>query len=40
MKIAAIDAIRLYIYARDYNPPHVHAIFAEYEALIDSQALE
>ncbi len=38
--IKVIDAIKLYIYARDHNPPHFHAIYAEYEELIIIDSLE
>ena len=32
--IKIIDSIKIYIYRRDHNPPHFHAIYAEYEELI------
>ena len=32
--IKRIDSIKIFIYARDHNPPHFHAIYAEYEELI------
>lgn len=32
--IKRIDSIGIYIYARDHNPPHFHAIVAEHEELI------
>ncbi len=32
--IKIIDSIKIYIYARDHNPPHFHAIIAEHEELI------
>ena len=32
--IKIIDGIKIYIYARDHNPPHFHAIVVEYEELI------
>lgn len=32
--IKNIDSIRIYVYARDHNPPHFHAIVAEHEELI------
>lgn len=38
MKI--IDSIKLYVYANDHNPPHFHAIYAEYEELIIIESLE
>jgi hypothetical protein len=32
--IKIIDGIKIYIYTRDHNPPHFHAIVAEHEELI------
>lgn len=32
--IKIIDGIKIYIYARDHNPPHFHVCVAEYEELI------
>lgn len=40
MLITTVDSIKLYLYPRDHNPPHFHAIYAEYEALIDIRTLE
>lgn len=40
MLINTVDSIKLYLYPRDHNPPHFHAIYAEYEALIDIRTLE
>ena len=40
MLITTVDSVKLYIYPRDHNPPHFHAIYAEYEALIDIQTLK
>ena len=37
--IKIIDSIKLYIYSRDHNPPHFHAIYAEYEELIEINTL-
>ncbi len=28
------------MYRRDHNPPHFHAIYAEYEAVIDIRTLD
>ncbi|RYZ88536.1 MAG: DUF4160 domain-containing protein [Proteobacteria bacterium] len=39
MLITTVDSIKLYLYPRDHNPPHIHAIYAEYEALIDLRTL-
>lgn len=38
--IKIIDSIKIYIYRRDHNPPHFHAIIAEYEELIEIESLE
>lgn len=32
--IKIIDGIKIYIYARDHNPPHFHVYVAEHEELI------
>lgn len=29
-----IDGVKIELYFRDHNPPHFHAIYAEYNALI------
>ncbi len=36
----SFDGIKIYVYRHDHNPPHFHAIYAEYEAVIDIQTLE
>ena len=36
----SFDGIRIYVYRRDHNPPHFHAMYAEYEAVIDIRTLE
>ncbi len=38
--IKIIDGIKIYVYARDHNPPHFHAIVAEFEELIIIESLE
>jgi len=38
--IKIIDSIKLYVYAQDHNPPHFHAIYAEYEELIIIESLK
>ena len=40
MLVTTVDSIRLYLYPRDHNPPHFHAIYAEYEVLIDIRTLD
>lgn len=32
--VKIIDSIKIFIYSRDHNPPHFHALYAEYEELI------
>ena len=38
--IKIIDSIKIYIYLRDHNPPHFHAIYAEHEELIKIKSLD
>jgi hypothetical protein len=33
------DGIKIYIYFDDHLPPHVHAMYGEYEVLIDIREL-
>ncbi|MFK8105328.1 MAG: DUF4160 domain-containing protein [Saprospiraceae bacterium] len=35
-----IDGIRICLYFNDHNPPHFHALFAEYELIIGIKTLE
>ncbi len=37
--IKKLDSIKIYIYSRDHNPPHFHAVYAEYEELIKIEDL-
>lgn len=30
-----IDGVKIFFYYEDHNPPHFHAIIAEYEALVE-----
>jgi hypothetical protein len=32
--IKIIDSVKIDLYSREHPPPHFHAIYAEYEALI------
>ena len=32
--IHEVNHIKIHLYARDHNPPHFHATYAEYEMLI------
>jgi len=38
--IKIIDSIKIYVYLRDHNPPHFHALYAEYEELIEIKSLK
>lgn len=33
--IAIVDGVRLVVYPRDHEPPHMHAFFGEHEVVID-----
>ncbi len=33
--IATIKGVKICIYSNDHVPPHIHAIYGEYEALVD-----
>lgn len=37
---SSFDGIRVYMYRCGHNPPHFHAMYAEYEAVIDIRTLE
>ena len=37
--IHLIDSIKIDLYAREHLPPHFHAIYAEYEILIEIKTL-
>jgi len=38
--IKIIDSIKIDVYSREHPPPHFHAIYAEYEELIEISTLE
>jgi len=38
--IKIIDGIKVYVYARDHNPPDFHVKFAEFEEIIIIKTLE
>jgi hypothetical protein len=38
--IKIIDSIKIYIYSRYHNPPHFHAIMAEFEELFVIETME
>ena len=37
--IKIIDSIKIDVYSREHPPPHFHAIYAEYEELIEISTL-
>ncbi|MFZ5553122.1 MAG: DUF4160 domain-containing protein [Bacteroidota bacterium] len=37
--IHIIRNIKIYIYSRDHNPPHLHAVYAEYEVVLNIKTL-
>lgn len=37
--VKIIDSIKIDIYSREHPPPHFHAIYAEYEELIEISTL-
>lgn len=37
--IKIIDSIKIDVYSREHPPPHFHAIYAEYEILIEIKNL-
>lgn len=38
--IKIIDSIKIDVYSREHLPPHFHALFAEYEELIEIETLK
>ena len=38
--IKVIDSVKIDVYSRDHLPPHFHAIYAEYEELIEIETLK
>jgi len=38
--IKTIDSIKIFIYHKDHNPPHFHAIYADREELITIHDLQ
>lgn len=38
--IDTIKGVKIYIYSNDHVPPHIHAIYGEYEALISIREVE
>lgn len=38
--IKIIDSVKIDVYSRDHLPPHFHALYAEYEELIEIMSLK
>lgn len=38
--VKIIDSIKIDIYSREHPPPHFHALYAEYEELIEIESLK
>lgn len=38
--IKIIDSIKIDVYSKEHLPPHFHALFAEYEELIEIETLK
>jgi hypothetical protein len=38
--VKIVDSIKIDLYSREHPPPHFHAIFADFEALITIQNFE
>jgi hypothetical protein len=38
--IKIIDSVKIDIYSREHPPPHFHAIYAEFEELIEIESLK
>ncbi|HAH25516.1 MAG TPA: DUF4160 domain-containing protein [Prolixibacteraceae bacterium] len=38
--IKMMDSVKIDVYSRDHLPPHFHAIYAEYEELIEIETLK
>jgi len=37
--IKTLDSIKIFIYPRDHSPPHFHALYVEYEIVIEIKTL-
>jgi hypothetical protein len=37
--VAVVDGVKIILYANEHPPPHVHAKFAEFQAVIDINKL-
>ena len=38
--IKILDSVKIDVYSREHLPPHFHAIYAEYEELIEIETLK
>lgn len=38
--IHSLEGIKIYVYFNDHLPPHFHALYAEFEAMIAIETLE
>jgi hypothetical protein len=38
--IKLLDSIKIDVYSREHPPPHFHALYAEFEELIEIESLE
>lgn len=38
--IEIIDSVKIFIYYNDHDPPHFHAIYAEFQELIEIETLK
>lgn len=38
--IFSLGSIKIYVYFNDHLPPHFHAIYTEYEAIIEIESLQ
>ena len=38
--VKIIDSVKIDLYSREHPPPHCHALYAEFEELIEIETLE
>ncbi len=38
--VHVIKSVKIYLYSGDHNPPHIHAIYAEHEILLEVKSGE
>lgn len=39
-RIETLKGVKIHIYSNDHVPPHIHAIYGEYEILVDIRTVE